>query len=379
MPFVEADLLSAVSSAVDGETIPPLQAEADGADSVQETQTGDESADAVDETQTAEQSTEAGAPAPDADEPEAEAEGEQPVAGARERGPDGKFVKKEAAKEPATDPNAAKEAKAPKGKDIVNDPIPQGLKKETTERIQGLIQAVKTKDQERTAAIQDRDMLVKMVEDTGSSPEQYGAALNYLKMVNAKDAANAPAAIKFLQEELSYWSKLSGTPVPGVDLLAGHADLQQHVANGTMTEETATELAAARARTATQTQIQNTQRQQQQQETARAQAVEQGRVALNAIGAQLQKSDPQFAAKYAILKVALKPAMNQLDPSKWAETFQSAYDALVLPKAPAPSQTKVPGVPSNQPMRPRTPSGGAAKAPGSLLEAINMGLENVGG
>src|SRR6201996_6749811 len=87
------------------------------------------------------------------------------------RGPDGKFVKK--GEEPKAEGEKPKEP-TKKEKDFVNDPIPENLKKDTQERMRGLITTVKEKTAELEKVSQDFNYMIKGVEATGTTPEQYG-------------------------------------------------------------------------------------------------------------------------------------------------------------------------------------------------------------
>lgn len=253
-------------------------------------------------------------------------------------------------------------------KDPVNDPIPNALKKETKERIQSLISTVKTTLSERDIALQQRDELVSAITETKSTPQQYGQALDYLRLVNSGDPVLQKQALKIMQDEVAALARIIGEPVPGVDMLAGHPDLQQQVRDNILLQEHAEEIAAARESKKVQVEASTRRTQTTQAEQAQQQAVASAREELNQIGATLAK-DPDFARKRDILVPALKPVFETTHPSKWAGMWKAAYDKLVLPKASKPTT-----VPTNQPLRAKNPSGGAKSAPSSLLEAISDGI-----
>jgi DNA repair exonuclease SbcCD ATPase subunit len=330
-----AELLAAVNQAIDGETTQPLET----------TETEGETPPAGEETKPPEGETTA-------------AEGET-----TERGPDGKFLK---AGEKAAEPKGAE-----KQPDPVNDPIPDEIQGRTRQRMEQLIKHVKESTNEATRIRQERDDLVDMVQQTGATPEQFNDALQYLAAVNSGDPARVAAAIQTLQRELTALSQMTGQPVPGVDTLANHPDLRQAVEAGDLSEAHARELAAARDQRAF-AQARTTQATQaRQQQDEQAQQIESGRQALNALEAQL-KADPDYARKRAILIPTLQPVLAQLHPSQWAQTFQNAYQQLKLGPAPVPPRA-APG--GQQPLRARQPAGQTAKAPTSLLEAINAGID----
>jgi hypothetical protein len=367
MPIVDDDLLSAVSAGAESvnETPAPVADEEVDTDegSLPEAGESDAALTASDDSAEGEAAPEEGAELTDEQKAEKEvadkAAADKAAADkAAERGPDGKFVAKD---------------KAPKTKDPVNDPIPNELKKETRERIQTLVATVKSTVGERDKAVAQNREILGYIEETKATPQQYGDALNYLKMVNSGDPTQMEQALTVMQREVEALAKMLGKPVPGVDMLTGHADLQQEVTDGRISQERAEELAAARHRQSIQThQVQ--QRQQAQQSTAASDAaIAQGRAELNAVGVELS-SDPNFAAKNAVLVAALKPVIGRAHPSDWATIYKTAYAELKLPTAPrGVPRTQVP---ANQPMRAKTPAGGAAKAPASLLEAIDFGIAN---
>lgn len=275
---------------------------------------------------------------------------------------------------PVVEPKPVAEQK-PVVKDPVNDPIPALMKKETRERIQTLVTTVKSVASERDAAVAERNELVGFIQQTGSTPAQYGDALNTLKMLNSGDPVQVERAIGFLQQVISANARAIGKPVAGVDMLEGHVDLQEEVANGMISQKRAEEIAGSRERQRIETVTSQQRQQAQQAEAATTQAVNQGKSELNALGERLRSSDNQFEAKHAIIVGALRDAIAVAHPSRWASMYENAYKGLKLPTAVSAARTPIGG--SNvQPLRAKTPAGGQQKAPGSLLDAINMGLEN---
>lgn len=275
------------------------------------------------------------------------------------------------------DPAAPKgqQPAAPKAKDPINDPIPKDLKTETRERMTSLVTAAKNLTKERDAAQGSYKELMGYIEETGATPQQYGDALNYLKLVNSGDPARMQQALTLMQGEVSALARMLGVAVPGVDMLSGHKDLQEAVEAGTLSAQHAEELAAARERT----KVVQGQSQQRQQVQQRGQQYEEartaGRAALNQLGEQLKAVDPvAFAAKHAILRETLQTAMAVADPSQWAAIYKDAFNKLRLPTAGAPAARQRTQVPANQPLRAKARAGGAAKAPDSMLGALNMAL-----
>lgn len=288
---------------------------------------------------------------------------------------EGKVAKPAEEQKPAGEPPAAKQASPP---DAVNDPIPTDIRGKTRERMTTLISTVKDMTAERDRYLSERDELVGMIQQTRATPEQYGQALDYLRAVNSGDPAQIRQAIKTAQEELRALSAMIGEPVSGVDLLASHADLRAALETGGLSQEHATEIAAARAHRTYQEQSgQRLAEHNQHQE-----AIEAGKSALNQLEQQLQ-TDPLYATKRQMLIPVLQPILAQLPPQQWANAFKSAYDKLSV-QSPAPSvipaSTGQP-VPArrapanNQPLRARQPAGNSSKQPGSMLDALNEGID----
>lgn len=304
--------------------------------------------------------------------------------GTRERDEHGRFKplkSKEATPDPAK-AGADKGAKPPEGEakpaakqpDPVNDPIPDDVKGKTRERMETLIKTAKEVTTRAEKAETDRAELLGYVAETRATPEQFTQALGYLKAVNSGDPAQIRTAIKTVQAELNALSRMIGEPIPGVDLLAEHQDLKEALEAGDLSQQHAQEIAAARAMRATQNQASQHQTEQQRVQ----QEVASGKAALNQLEAQLTATDPQYAAKRAIIVPMLQPVLSQLHPSKWAAAFKEAYaklPATAIAPAPAPANVQQRTTQQQQPLRAKQTAGQTARAPGSLLDAITMGVE----
>lgn len=275
---------------------------------------------------------------------------------------------------------ATPEVKAP---DPLNDPLPNALKKETKERITTLVTMVKDLSTKEQQATSERNEILNAVLDTGSTPQQYGAALNYLKLVNSDSRIDKEQALTIMQAEVAVLARALGKPVPGVNLLEGHDDLIQEVGSGRLSPERATEIAAAREARKIEVAVSGRRTEQQRTGEQQAAVVRQGVSELNALELRLKASEPAvFAAKRAILINALKPVFKQIHPSQWADTFQRAYNEL---PAPAPRPTPPPpavlpgaaptGGGGNTPLRASNPAGGQQPAPKSMQEAIEAGIQ----
>lgn len=314
-------------------------------------------------------------------------EGDPNGEGEGERDPTtGRFLPKKAVagEQPAKPDGKAAAAKAPGTKDPINDPIPVELKKETRERMVTLVNTAKTLTAERDQYKATNDELMGMIQETKASPQQYGQALDYLRVVNGGNVEEIKKLIPFLQGELTALCRMAGVSVAGVDLLADHADLKQAVADGGMSKQHAEEIAAARdQRRMQQTATQHVQQTREQQ----AEAKRQGIADLNALEVELKGQDPLFDKKRPLILQKLRTPdprtgrtpIESTPPHQWPQLFLKHYALTKL----APPKTGVLGakpgakVPTNQPLRARQPAGGATAAPKSALEAVMQGISSV--
>jgi hypothetical protein len=265
-------------------------------------------------------------------------------------------------------------AGAVKPADPLNDPLPNALKRETKERITTLVGMVKdtTTKLERVSA--EHNEMMGYIRETQATPEQYGQALTYLKLVNSSSREDKEQALEIMQAEVAALARMIGKPVPGVNILEGHDDLIADVAAQRMSMERAAELAAAREAQNFQRRQGETTRQAQAETREMAQARDNARTQLNALEQVLMR-DPAYKQKRPILVAQMKPIFAQLHPSRWATAFRQAYDALPASAAPRPTPPAT-MVPKNTPLRASNPAGGSVPAPKSMLEAVEFGLKN---
>lgn len=364
--MAEKTLLDAISAAVDSpdgtppvvETPPAGETNADADDSSVSDEPGPDGESADGETDgdgtkpdgEADKGADAGAVPDVAKGAEGDKGGTKAPEGAKapELGPDGK----------PKQPEPAKKA------DPVNDPMDSRWKKQTTERVQSLIDMVKTKDQQ----LEQADTLFGAIESTGMSPDQLSHMLGYAHARHKGTPEQKKQAYDFLKAELRAVALELGA-TDSVDFLADHTDLQEAVAANTITAEYAKEVALARSRTARDTQNATAATAQ----TAAQQAYTSGVNALGAVGSALAKRDgvAAFTAKKDVLVAALKPVFAELAPAKWAQAFQQAYDAMPKPAAAVVPPVVPPKVPGQQPLRPGTPAGGGGKKePKNMQEAV---------
>lgn len=288
---------------------------------------------------------------------EGEADGTKPKAGAE-------------GTTPKTEEPAAK-----KPPDPVNDPIPPGVSERTRERITSLVGTVKT----QAAQLEQANTLFDSIADTGMQPEELATMLSYAKIKHHGTAEQKQQAYEFLKAEMRALALEVGD-ADGADVLAGHADLQEAVANNQITEAHAKEMAMLRERTrrASETSAAAT----ATTEAQRAHAA--GSQALSQRGAALQTRDgvEVYNHRKAVVMAQIGPkrdaAGNVTDrgllaeypPAQWASIFQRCYDAI--PK-PVPATPAAPAKPQPKPLRPAAPAAGggnAQRAAGNMFDAI---------
>ena len=290
--------------------------------------------------------------------------------GERERNPDGTWKKAE-----------------PPKKDPINDPIPENLKKDTSERIRSLIETAKTVTAERDQYKTDFDFLVKGVEATGTTPAQYGETLSWLALFNngiKGDSAQLEKAYELVEQVADRCALLLGKDRNIADPLKAHTDLQEAVRTGKLTPEYAKEIARTRNGQQFRTELTSQATAAEQAQAEAAQELKDGRAALTELEQTLMASDPNYAAKKAVLVPALQPIFRKgadgnyiVRPSQWKDRFVEAYRNV---RVGAPAAQPKPVVPKNQPLRAgKQPAGGQSREPNSMLDAISGALNNMGG
>lgn len=233
---------------------------------------------------------------------------------------------------------------------------------QSAEDIQGLSQRSK-----------DFEDMVSMVQDTGATPEQYGQALDMVKLINGAmsgDRQSAENAYKFMQAEVAGLAKMLGKEVDGFDPLAEHADLQREVDNGDLSRERALEI--VQTRNGSKMDSQRTQEMQQQQSQKQAQA--DGVQALNTLGNQLEAQDPQYRAKLPYLISSLETIKASLPPEQWVAATQQAYARIPAP----PAQPKPKAKPAPGPVRSGAMRQALEPTTDDPMEALDLGIKAVG-
>lgn len=199
------------------------------------------------------------------------------------------------------------------------------------------------------------------VQEAGVNATEFRGLLDYARAVKQ---GNFESALQVLDAQRAALARAMGRELPGVDLLSGHQDLAQQVQAQQLPRSHALELAQARE---AQSQQQAWLTQQQQTQQAQQQAQAQTEQAINQIGElsnQWAKSDPDYAAKEAILLKYLPQIRQNFPPVMWANQvgmlYQTLNDARQVSKSPSAL---------------RAGAGAGSRTPRSALEAVEMHYE----
>lgn len=319
-----------------------------------------------------------GAPDAQAQDGQPPADGEQSPAQPQERVP------------PADGQTPAEPDKPQPDADTEAEITALGLKDKTAERFRALAGEVKElapiRDAMKAAGIDDVSRLpelvhrasvgedmVKMVSDTGTSPQQYEMALDYLGLISKAqrgDMSAAGQAYEVMSKELAVLAQMLGKEVPGVhDPLAAHADLLAEVQSGDLPRARAMEIAATRAQGAY---TSSAQRQQEQARQATEQARQAAFAGLQEYDAEMKATDPTYLAKRATLHGQVNEIMAKYPPHEWERRTAIAYARIQAPATAAPA---APAQPRPGPMRPNGPQPTMAPAFDDPMKALEFGIE----
>ena len=240
-----------------------------------------------------------------------------------------------------------------------------------------LIKTAKEADAKVAEATQNLDYIVKGVQATGTTPQQYGEVLSWMQLFNSGDAIQQAKALELAEIVCDKLAGLLGKERAPTDALSGFDDLKTAVQQGQITRQWATQLALQRRQQKTRGDIETSARTQQETQTAASTELETARVDLNALEQQLAATDKDFAAKKRLLIPVLQPLFKTIPPSQWKEKFMLAYkNAKVATAGSALAATRRGSgqMPANQPQRAKQSAGGGVKQPASMGDAINAAL-----
>jgi len=222
-----------------------------------------------------------------------------------------------------------------------------------------------------------RDAILGVMEETHTTQDQLAAYLEFNALLQSKDPKDLESALQMLEaQRTALYAALGREPEGGgIDLLKDFPDLKKQVEEEEITRAAALEIAKGRrdkaARDADAQRQQQHQRQQTQKAEQRKQAGEKALADIESWTAGLAKTDLDYKAKEDKLLGEVDGVLKEYPPNLWLPTLKRLYAGIVIQKAPAA------GGKQNQPLRPSGAKPGA-KAPDSMLEAINQGLGYAG-
>lgn len=269
----------------------------------------------------------------------------------------------EAEPEPAPEPEAEPVVEAEAAPENDDEP-PEGISKKAQERFRNIVSKVKEKEAELTAVRSDLDGIRTLMKDTGGTPEDFSSTFEYIRAIRSGDFDNARS---ILEDQIRQLSVATGKPFGQVDPLSQFPDLRERVNAYQMDEPTALEIARSRSNADAQRKAEQqfNERQQQQRESVNSR---QSAIAeIDRLGAEWEKSDPDYAVKEGIITQKAKEIAANFPPSQWAAQVKLMYSAI----SSMPVQKTTVSAPA--PLRASGQSAGA-RQPNSMLEALQSGL-----
>ncbi len=267
--------------------------------------------------------------------------------------------------------------------DVINDPIPQGLKPETETPMRTLIERAKQAEEKVSVAETNFNTIVQGLQATGTTPEQYSEVLSFMQLFNSGDPGQQKQALGLLEDMAERLATSLGVGREVQDPLKAHPDLQAALQRGEVTRQFAIEVARSRNQRGFQNQVQTTAKEQQDAAAAAEREVAQSRATLNQLEAQFRASDPSYERKKEAFLPLLQETFKNVRPNAWPGIFERVYRTSKAPAGAAvPPRVKTP---ANQPMRAgKSPAatggkgGGDMKTePNSALEAMNSALSGM--
>lgn len=228
---------------------------------------------------------------------------------------------------------------------------------------------------ERKQLRQDLDEVKQMIVGTGMSAEQFAQTLEFGRLVNTGSEQDKRVALAMLDQQRAALAAELGEELPGVDLLAGHTDLQEAVENLEITRERAVELSRLRKREQEQRAIQQRQMESQRDQQQFAQTVQNAATTMETyLQSRAQEADHPVRLQ-AIKRHFSDPAKVQefvqtYEPHQWLPAIKFMYDNVSVA---APRNTS-----QAQPLRSRPVSmGSPAPAGNSPMERVASFLDNL--
>lgn len=222
----------------------------------------------------------------------------------------------------------------------------------------------------RTQAEQSYELIEKIGESK-ASPQQFGAVMGYLQLVNSGDKVQMRAAYDAMKVEQEWLAKELGEAVPGVYNPLDepfNKDLKDKVASGKLDEEDAIETAKLRIETrrGDERVKQTITQSEQQKQVEQAQLTAYNEVAQ--LCQRLASEDPDaYKARQPQLSVAVKEIQQKFPPALWEAKTEAAY----LRIASARPATRKPA-----PARVRSTTAVGDRTPRDDYDALSMGIES---
>lgn len=299
----------------------------------------------------------------------------------RPRGPDGRFLSKDAAdpNKPA-DPAKPDEAKPAEPAKSAEDAFkePEGLSEGAQERFRSLVGMVRERDARiEQAEAQAGEMrqavegFQRMIVESGANDQELVALFDFARAIKS---GNWTAAEPMLAHLTQQYRVAMGRDPNGADPFTAHPDLAQAVQEGKITAEAAREVLRARQVLADEqrrTQAVQAEQQTQQQYIA---GVQRATAEVGQMVRQWSATDLDWPKKQAMLQAQAVEIAKALPPEQWGFALQSAYKLIgETLKASAPARaTPAAGA---QPLRPSAASVGR-REPSNMAEAISAALGN---
>lgn len=241
--------------------------------------------------------------------------------------------------------------------------LPEGLSSKAQDRFRKLTGRLQETSTALKSAQDEVEQFREVVRSSMATPQEFSQAIAYMRMVKSGDL---DGALRVLDEQRRQIALATGRSVPGTDPLADFPDLRARVDQYQMDEQAALEIARSRVM------VQEIQRAQEQSQFSaqRQHAMQQERAqavaAIDQLGAQWAKTDPDFQIKEDVILKRIPDIARNFPPSMWAPQVRMLYDALSAIPPPAPKKTAMP-------LRSSGKTGGA-KQPDTMLEALTAGL-----
>lgn len=191
------------------------------------------------------------------------------------------------------------------------------------------------------------------VTGTGASPEQFGAALGYLALINTGDPAKMMTAFEAMQKEQAWLAEKLGLSTPTYDPLDADPDLKAKVKSGEVDRELALETIKLRQAAKLRTEQDAGRTTEQQKQEAINAGIEDVKTLSAELRAPKQGQTPElaeaiYAAKLQIITPSIKLIQRTFPPAQWKAEIKALYLSTPDPVVRQAPKTRV----SDMPIRP---------------------------